>query len=115
MDRKAMIRKYKETALPAGVFRVRNNTLRKSLVGSSANLPGMLNRQRFDLDHGSHPNRELQQDWDTQGPDAFTFETLDRLEPSGEDGHVTSEDLQMLLQMWRDKLKASGEQLYGRL
>ena len=58
--------------------------------------------------------RELQQDWNTQGPEAFSFDTLDRLEPSGDDGRVTPEDLQMLLQMWRDRLKAAGEQIYGR-
>ena len=114
MDRKEKIRQYKETPLPAGVFRVRNNVSMKSFVGSSPNLPGMLNRQRFQLEHGSHPDRELQKDWKELGPDAFSFETLDQLEPSNETDHDPSEELQVLLQMWVDKLKETGELLYGK-
>ena len=81
-------------------------------MGSSPNLPSMLNRQRFQLEHGSHPDRELQKDWNEFGPDAFTFETLDQLEPSSEASYDPSEDLRVLAQMWLDKLKASGEPLY---
>ena len=74
IDRKARMREYKETPRPAGVYRVRNTATGKSLVGSTADLPGMLNRQRFQLEHGSHPDRELQRDWNELGPDAFEFE-----------------------------------------
>lgn len=112
MDRRDLIRKYKETPLPAGVYRVRNTVNGKSVVGSSPNIPAMLNRQRFQLVHGSHPDRELQKDWNELGPDAFTFETLDQLEPSSEAGYDPSEDLRVLVQMWFEKLKASGEPLY---
>ena len=83
-------------------------------MGASPNLPGMLNRQRFQLEHGSHPDRELQKDWNEFGPDAFTFEVLDQLEPSSEAGYDPSEDLSVLVQMWRDTLKASGEPIYGQ-
>lgn len=114
MDRRDLIRKYKETPRPAGVYRVRNTVNGKSLVGSSLNLPGMLNRQRFELEHGSHPNQELQKDWNELGPDAFTFETLDRLEPSGEAGDDPSEDLRVLLQIWFEKLGETGEPLYAQ-
>ena len=84
--RKTLIREYKETQQPAGIYRVRNTTAGKSLIGSSVNLPGMLNRQRFQLEHGSHPDRELQSDWKTLGPGAFEFEVLDRLRPRDEPG-----------------------------
>ena len=76
IDRKTLIRHYKETLPPAGVFRVQNTATGKSLVGSSANLLATLNRQRFQLDHGSHPSRELQADWNALGPEAFKFEAL---------------------------------------
>ena len=74
MDRKELTRKYKMTPRPAGVYRVHNSVNGMSLVGSSPNLPGMLNRQRFQLEHGSHPDLELQEDWNKCGPTAFTFE-----------------------------------------
>ena len=96
LNRKEIIRKYKETPLPSGVFRVRNNVSMKSFVGSSPNLPGMLNRQRFQLERGSHPDVDLQKDWDAFGSDAFTFEILDEIEPSDEPGYDASEDLHVL-------------------
>jgi hypothetical protein len=111
-DRKARIREYKETSQPAGIYRVRNTTTGKSLVGSTVNLPGMLNRQRFQLEHGSHPDRELQRDWDELGPDAFEFEALDRLEPRDEPAYDPTEDLRVLKEMWLEKLMTVGEPLY---
>jgi len=96
----------------AGVFRVRNTATGKSLVGSSANLPGTLNRHRFQLERGSHPSRELQADWSALGADAFEFEVLDQLKPSDKPDHDATEDLRVLKELWLEKLKASGELLY---
>jgi hypothetical protein len=112
MDRKRLIREYKETPRPAGVYRVRNNANGKSLLGSSPDLLGILNRQRFQLEMGSHPDRELQKDWNDFGPDTFEFETLDQLEPSDEPGYDPSEDLRVLKQMWLEKLTTLGVPLY---
>jgi hypothetical protein len=114
IDRKARIREYKETPRLAGVYRVRNATTGKSLVGSSANLPGILNRQRFQLESGLHPDRELQRDWNELGADAFEFETMDRLEPKKEPGYDPTEDLRVLKEMWIEKLAAAGVSLYGQ-
>lgn len=112
IDRKARIREYKETSQPAGIYRVCNTTTGKSLVGSTVNLPGMLNRQRFQLEHGSHPDRELQSDWDELGSDAFEFEALDRLKPRDEPAYDPTGDLRALKEMWLEKLTAAGEPLY---
>ena len=114
IDRKARIREYKETPRPAGVYRVRNTATGKSLVGSSANLPGMLNRQRFQLESGLHPDRELQKDWNEIGSDMFEFEALDRLAPNNVPDHDPTEDLRVLKEMWIEKLTASGESLYAQ-
>jgi hypothetical protein len=113
MDRKALIRDYKETRRPMGVFRVRNTVNGKSLVGTSADLPGMLNRQRFQLDLGSHPSRDLQKDWKEFGPDAFVFEILDTLTPPDQPTYDPSEDLQALEQLWLDKINPFGDQGYN--
>lgn len=111
-DRKELIREYKATPRPAGLFRVRNKSNGKSFIGTSPDLPGMLNRQRFQLKMGSHPDPELQADWKELGPDAFEFEILDELRPSDEPGYDPAEDLRVLLEIWREKLTASGESLY---
>ena len=112
-DRKELIREYKETPRPAGVYRVRNVAGGKSLLGSSADVPAILNRQRFQLDAGLHPDKELQKDWRELGPDAFVLETLDLLEPSDAAGYDPAADLQVLREMWLEKLTASGETLYA--
>jgi RimJ/RimL family protein N-acetyltransferase len=113
-DRRALVREYVETPRPAGVYRVRNTVSGKSLVGSSPNVPGVLNRQRFQLQNGSHPDKELQSDWNDLGPDAFTFETLDLLKPSDDPGYDSTEDLRTLKTMWLEKLAASDAPLYPR-
>lgn len=100
LDRKARIRQYKDTPRPAGIYRVRNTATGKSLVGSVADLPALLNRQRFQLEHGSHPDKELQGDWDKLGSDTFEFEVLARLEPRDESPDDPAEDLRVLLGMW---------------
>jgi hypothetical protein len=112
IDRKAINREYKNTPRPAGVFRVRNSAARKSLVGSTTDLPSMLNRQRFQLENGLHPDRELQKDWIELGANGFEFEILDRLEPSDEPTYDPTEDLAALKQMWIEELTKSGEALY---
>jgi RimJ/RimL family protein N-acetyltransferase len=113
-DRKALVREYLETPRPAGVYRVLNKASGKSLLGSSPNVPGVVNRQRFQLENGSHPDKELQADWNALGPDAFTFETLDLLKPSDDPGYDSTEDLRTLKTMWLEKLAASGVPLYPR-
>ena len=114
IDRKARIREYKETPRPAGVYRVRNIAIGKSQVGASVNLPGTLNRLRFQLKGGLHPDAELQRDWNRLGADAFEFEVLDQLSPKKEPDYDPIEDLGVLTEMWIEKLTASGESLYGR-
>ncbi|MFH0822425.1 MAG: GIY-YIG nuclease family protein [Pseudomonadota bacterium] len=113
MDRKARIRQYKETPRPMGVYRVRNTANGKFLIGSSVDLPAILNRQRFQLELGSHPNRRLQEDWNEFGPEVFEFETLDTLESPDKPDYDPSEDLRVLEDMWLQKLSLSHEPGYN--
>ncbi len=113
MDKKALLREYKETPRPAGVYRIRNTVNGRTLVGSSVNLPAILNRHRSELRAGGHRNRELQKEWTEFGPDAFEFEVLDTLaEPDGPD-YDPSADLRALEELWLDKLSPYGERGYN--
>jgi hypothetical protein len=112
VDRKEMLRQYKETPRPAGLFAVHNTSEDKLLIGVSTNLPGMLNRQRFQLEMGSHPDKVLQADWNQLGADAFTFEVLDELELPVESAGDIDEDLATLRDMWLGKLTSAGQPLY---
>jgi hypothetical protein len=112
IDRKALTREYKEARLPAGIYLVRNSRTGRSLIGPSPNLTGMLNRQRFQLEMGAHPDKELQSDWNELGPEAFEFGVLDRLEPPEGPASGQTDDLKALLGMWIEKMQASGVALY---
>jgi len=114
IDRKARALEYKETPRPAGLYVVRNTKTGTSLFGSTPDLPGMLNRQKFQLEMGSHPDRELQADWDELGPDAFEFQVLDQLDLQGDANTDRTADLQVLKALWLEKFTNSGVPLYKR-
>ncbi|MFN8588858.1 MAG: GIY-YIG nuclease family protein [Candidatus Eisenbacteria bacterium] len=109
-DRKAKKREYLETPRTVGLFRVCHRESGRWYIGSSADVPAMLNRQRFQLDMGSHPNPNLQRDWRRFGAEAFVFETLDTLSPpESAASWDPRKELQALETMWHERLK----QLYG--
>lgn len=112
MERKELTREYKRTPRRAGLFVVHNTVSGKRLVGTTPDLPGMLNRQRFQLDMGSHPDRELQRDWNELGADAFEIGVLDELAPPNDASADVAADLDVLKDAWLEKLEASGQVLY---
>src|SRR5690349_22011751 len=106
MDRKSLIRAYKETRRPMGVYRIHNTRDDRSLVGRSADLPAILNRERVALKLGSHQNAKLMADWKALGPDAFVFEVLDTLKPpDGQPDYDPTEDFKVLEAMWLERLQ----------
>lgn len=114
MDRKALIREYKERRPVMGVYQVRNLTSGKVLIGSSTDVPAMLNRQQAQLRLGVHPNRQLQLDWQTLGPEAFAFELLDTLTPPDEGEYDPRADLKVLERLWLEKLAPFDDRGYHR-
>lgn len=112
MDRRELIRKYKETPRPAGVYRVQHVPSGRTLLGSSPDAPAMLNRIRAQLQMRSHANRRLQEDWEAGGPDDFLFEVLDLLSPSDAPTADPAAELEMLEELWREKLELTGETTY---
>ncbi len=112
IDRKSLRRQYKETARPAGLFVVRNDAEGVLFIGASGDLPSMLNRQRFQLQMNTHPDKTLQADWKRLGPDAFSFEVLDRLPQPDEPRPDLRDDLDALLDMWLERLAGEQRPLY---
>ncbi len=115
MDRNRELKRlYKETKQTAGVFQIKNAQNQKILVGSSMNLKSM-NGQQFQLEMGSHPNKQLQQEWNKFGKDAFVFEVLEVLELKEEEYVSPREALKKLEEKWLEKLKPFGERGYHHL
>lgn len=114
MDRKAKIREYKDTPLPMGIFQIINKVNGKMLIGSSVNLPAILNRCKAELKMGSHHNEVLQQEWKQFGPENFDFKELEILEPADNPAYDPAEDLQVLEKLWIEKLCPFGDKGYNK-
>lgn len=113
-DRKALTRQYKETPPAMGVMRVYNSSNDKSLVEASRNVTAAINRHRFQLNMGKHPNAALISDWKELGAEAFRFEVLDTLEPPRDTpDYDPTKDLSALEDLWVEKLEAVGERGYN--
>ena len=107
-------RQYKETANQAGIFLITNTTNGKVFLGSSLNLHGPLNKHRFMLSIGSHLNSALQADWRRSGPEAFTFEIVEIIEPSEEPGFRIDTALAEREEAWLAKTQPVGERGYNK-
>lgn len=112
MDRKELIRQYKESPRPAGVFRVRHVPSGRSLLGASNDAPAMLNRIRAQLRMRGHPNRDLQRDWDGGDPEHFEFEVVDLVEQDGRPDLDLEAELEGLEAAWREELGVVGPSSY---
>ncbi len=113
MDRKALICEYKESLRPMGVYRVHNIVNDKSFVGTSTDLPSMLNRQQAQLRMGRHPNLALQRDWNQLGADGFEFEILDTLTVTERSDYDPTQDLRALEELWLEKLSTFGDRRHS--
>ena len=113
MDKKAIIREYKDTLRPMGVYQIKNKLNGKVLIGSSKNLTAILNRFKAELKLGSCRNKALQDEWKQFGSDAFEFKELEVLKPTDDPTYDPSEDLQVLEELWTEKLKPYGDKGYN--
>jgi hypothetical protein len=110
--RKEINREYKERVKPSGVFQIKNLVNGKVLLGSSLNLEGPLNKHRFMLRINSHPNEELQKDWNELGSEKFVFEILETVKPSDHPNFNLKDELTLLEEIWLEKLQPFGERGY---
>jgi hypothetical protein len=111
--RKEIHREYKERVKPSGVFQIKNMADGKVLLGSSLNLEGPLNKHRFMLRINSHPNQELQKDWNELGPDQFIFEILETVPIKDDPNFNLKDELTLLEEIWLEKLQPFGERGYN--
>ncbi|MDT8366942.1 MAG: GIY-YIG nuclease family protein [bacterium] len=114
MDRKTKIREYKDTPLPMGVFQIINKANGKIFIGSSVNLPAILNRSKVELKMGSHRNGIVQKEWKQFGHENFQFNELEILEPADDPTYNPAEDLRVLEKLWIEKLTPFGDKGYNK-
>ena len=112
-DQKALKKAYQQSHRPMGIWAIRNLVTDKVLLGASLNAPGMLNRLKFQLQMGSHPNHALQADWNELGSERFAFEILDEISPRSDPAYDYRSDLLFLEDMWLENLAPYGEKGYN--
>ncbi|RAP27857.1 hypothetical protein C2W64_00676 [Brevibacillus laterosporus] len=114
-NRKAELkRQYKETKRVGGVYQIKNIRNQKVFVGSTLNLK-MMNGRLFQLKTGSHQNKQLQQEWNEYGEEAFIFEVLEELKEKTEGYFDPADELSKMHEKWLVKLQPYGEAGYHRL
>jgi hypothetical protein len=104
-DRKAAIAAYKERKAAPGIFAVRCPATGETWVGQAQDLATIRNRIWFTLDHGSHRTASLQAAWNAHGPDALSFEELERIEPD-QPAYARDTALKERTAAWRAELGA---------
>lgn len=114
MDRKKELKmQYKEMKTEGGVYQIRNTKNQKVFVTATPNLK-TINGRRFMLREGSHNNRQLQEEWNRYGEDAFVFEVLEVLEEKQDGYFDKTEELEKLEEKWMEKLQPFGERGYNK-
>lgn len=114
MDKKEVRQKYKQTIQPMGVYQIKNLKNGKIFIGSAKNLPGKINSHKFQLKNRLHNNRSLQKDYNEQGEADFVFEILDNLDPKDDPNADYTKELNLLEEMWLEKLRPYDEKGYNK-
>jgi hypothetical protein len=111
--KKEMKEEYKQMKPDMGVFCIRTAKENRCLIFAVQDLKSRLNRLRFQLELGSYPGKELQEDWKRLGAENFVLEILEELEYSRDETKTDySEDLEILRLDWEERLSAKGYRFY---
>ncbi len=113
MNRREIIKEYKNSVRPMGIVQVRNIRNNRVYLTASANTAGTINSIRFQLKMGTFlPSPGLAKDWNEMGEQSFVFEVLDELKPVDDSAYDYRDDLKALETIWLEKLKPFGERGY---
>lgn len=104
---------YKLMKFPVGVFQIRNTINDKVYIDSSIDLNSIWNRHRFQLNFGSHPNKELQKEWKELGEENFIYEIVSTIDQDdASQGTNFEKEAKELAQMIIEDLQPYGEKGY---
>lgn len=113
-DRKQIKQDYKKAIKPMGIFKIENLVNGKVFIGGTFNLDVAYNKHKFQLNLGSHKNKELQKEWRRHGQDSFTYGVLEVLEQDDNIYRDYNDELKVLEECWLEKLQPFGERGYNK-
>jgi hypothetical protein len=112
-EKKQLKKDYQQDRRPMGVFLIRNNLNDRVFLSAGIDLQGLINRHKFQLKNGTHPNKSLQADWNKLGDSNFAIEILDELKPPNDPAFNPRAELTVLENLWLEKLQPFGERGYN--
>jgi len=96
-----------------GIFIIQSNLNNRCYIERTQDLKSSINRTKFTLRFGNHPNEELQKEWKEYGETSFIIEILENLEYDKDELKTDySEDLTLLQMIWEEKLLQKGLKFY---
>ena len=111
IDKKEMIRRYKEQKPLGGVYAVKCTENGKHWLRGDTNIEGAENRFKFALMTGSCIAPKLATDWKKYGAKAFEFVVLDSVRMGETQTQKEfADDVSAMEELWREKFTA--EELY---
>ncbi len=96
------------------MFQIRNTNNEKILLVAGRDLRALINRHRFQLQKGGHPNEALQEDWQRLGENTFAFEIIEEVTPPAGVGFDMRRELEAIENLWLAELKPFGERGYNK-
>ena len=112
-SQRQLLAAYKQRPIVGGVCAIRCPAAGRTLLLAAPNPEGQRNRFAFSVSTGACVHAALARDWRVFGADSFTFEVLETLERGpGQTDAAFRADLEILRDIWRDKLTAEGAALY---
>jgi hypothetical protein len=110
--RKELLEQYKQIKTYMGIIQIKNNVNEKAFIDTCSNLKNRWLTLKGQLDMGRHPNSQLQKDWNELGPEAFTYEILEKKE-ADEVSDVRWE-LKKMKNKWLEKLQPYEDRGYNK-
>lgn len=105
MDKKAMLRAYRERKVTGGVYGYRNRVNGKFLIQSTTDISKAGGLLAFSKEMGLCPHPLLRDDWDSSKGEVFSLEILETLDKKAEQTDAEfADEIRTLEALWRDKL-----------
>jgi len=105
---KEMKQEYKLRKTRKGVYQIKNTKNGNILVGSSMDLNAIWNRQRTQLNFGSHPNTKLQKEWKEFGEDSFEYTIISEIEEKEDEIKDYKKEVKELEELYIQELQPFG-------
>ncbi len=103
---------YKQMKFQMGVFILKNTVNNKVFIDNSLDIPSKLNRHKIELKFGNHRNKSLQNEWDTYGPDNFTFKVIHTLKEKEDENINYVKELSALQALAEEELNHKNTLFY---